>query len=176
MTGYPRDLVGYADQPPDPHWPGGARLALNFVVNYEEGGERSVLHGDQGAETRLTDLLMPTPLQGARDFNMESAYEYGSRVGFWRLMRVFAERQVNPDDLCRRHGARAQPTSRRDDGASGLRRRRSWVALARLSWHRRSNRARAYPPLRRDHSATDRNAADRLVHRLAERQYTAPRR
>src|SRR5215469_14038498 len=96
MTGYPRDLVGYADQPPDPRWPSGAHLALNFVVNYEEGGERSVLHGDKVAETRLTDLLMPAPLQGARDLNMESAYEYGSRVGFWRLMRVFAERQVIP--------------------------------------------------------------------------------
>src|ERR1700726_1673721 len=96
MTGYPRDLVGYADQPPEPCWPGGARLALNFVVNYEEGGERSVLHSDKVAETRLTELLMPVPLQGARDLNMESAYEYGSRVGFWRLMRVFAERQVVP--------------------------------------------------------------------------------
>src|SRR5215472_15756243 len=96
MTGYPRDLVGYADQPPDPHWPGGARLALNFVVNYEEGGERSVLRGDKVGETRLTDLLMPAPRRGARDLNMVSAYEYGSRVGFWRLMRVFAERQVIP--------------------------------------------------------------------------------
>src|SRR6201993_1027285 len=83
-------------QPPAPRWPGGARLALNFVVNYEEGGERSVLHGDKVAETRLADLLVPGPLQGARDLNMESAYEYGSRVGFWRLMRVFAERQVIP--------------------------------------------------------------------------------
>lgn len=53
MTGYPRDLDGYADQPPDPRWPGGARLALNFVVNYEEGGERSVLHGDKVAETAM---------------------------------------------------------------------------------------------------------------------------
>src|SRR4051812_39702429 len=96
MTGYPRDLVGYADQPPDPRWPGGARLALNFVVNYEEGGERSTLYGDMVAETRLTDLLIPTPLQDARDLNMESAYEYGSRVGFWRLMHVFTERQVIP--------------------------------------------------------------------------------
>src|SRR5262249_34420252 len=97
---------------------------------------------------------------------------------FASLIAVFPllPRTDNPDDLCRRHGARAQPASRRDDGASGLRRRRSRVALARLSWHRRSNRAGAYPPLRRDHSATDRNAADRLVHRLAERQYTAPRR
>ena len=159
MTGYPRDLVGYADQPPDPRWPGGARLALNFVINYEEGGERSVLHDDKVAETRLTDLLMPAPLQGVRDLNMESAYEYGSRVGFWRLMRVFAERQVIPTIW---HGARAQPASRRDNSASGLRCRRSRVALDRLSGHRRSNRARAYPPLRRDHSSTDRNAAGRL--------------
>src|ERR1700674_3259442 len=93
MTGYPRDLVGYADQPPDPRWPGGARLALNFVVNYEEGGERSVLHGDKVAETRLTDLLMPAPLQGARDLN-----RVGLRIrqSCRLLMRVFAERQVIP--------------------------------------------------------------------------------
>jgi hypothetical protein len=64
MTGYPRDLVGYADQPPDPRWPGGARLALNFVVNYEEGGERSVLHGDKVAETRPT--FSRGPLSRAR--------------------------------------------------------------------------------------------------------------
>src|SRR5690349_5810859 len=73
MTSYPRDLVGYADRPPDPRWPGAARLALNFVVNYEEGGERSVLHGDKVAETRLTDLLMPAPLQGARDLTLRAA-------------------------------------------------------------------------------------------------------
>jgi hypothetical protein len=66
-----RDLVGYADQPSDPRWPGGARLALNFVVNYEEGGERSVLHGDKVAETRLTDLLVPAPLQSTRDLNAD---------------------------------------------------------------------------------------------------------
>src|ERR1700739_784701 len=96
MAGYPRDLAGYANRPPDPRWPGGARLALNFVVNYEEGGERSVLHGDKTAETRLTDLLMPAPLQGARDLNMDSADEAVSRVGFWRLVRVFAERRVVP--------------------------------------------------------------------------------
>jgi peptidoglycan/xylan/chitin deacetylase (PgdA/CDA1 family) len=74
----------------------GASLAVNFVVNYEKGGERSVPHDDKVAKTRLTDLFVPAPLQGARDLNMESAYEYGSRVGFWRLMRVFAERQVIP--------------------------------------------------------------------------------
>lgn len=94
MAGYPRDLVGYADKPPDPRWPGGARLAVNFVLNYEEGGERTVLDGDKASETRLADLFAAAPVLGGRDLNMESAYEYGSRIGFWRLMRVFAERQV----------------------------------------------------------------------------------
>ena len=105
MTGYPRDLVGYADQPPDPRWPGGARLALNFVVNYEEGGERSVLHGDKVAETRLSDLLMPAPLQAARDLNME----FGLRIRqSCRLLASDARLRRaagDPDDLCRRHGA-----------------------------------------------------------------------
>ena len=93
MIDYPRDLVGYADKAPHPRWPGGGQIAVNFVLNYEEGGERSVLHGDACSETRLADVLA-APVQGARDLNIESAYEYGSRVGFWRLMRIFAERQV----------------------------------------------------------------------------------
>ena len=93
-SSYPRDLVGYADRPPDPRWPGGARLAVNFVLNYEEGGERSILHDDDASETRLSDLFLAAPRRGARDLSVESAYEYGARVGFWRLMRVFAERQV----------------------------------------------------------------------------------
>jgi putative urate catabolism protein len=93
-SGYPRDLVGYADRPPDPRWPGGARLAVNFVLNYEEGAERSVLHGDETSETRLSDLFLTAPRRGARDLTVESAYDYGARVGFWRLMRVFAARQV----------------------------------------------------------------------------------
>jgi putative urate catabolism protein len=91
---YPRDLVGYADRPPHPRWPGQARLAVNFVLNYEEGGERSVLHGDTESETRLSDLFPGIPRRGARDLNAESAYEYGARVGFWRLLGVFAARQV----------------------------------------------------------------------------------
>jgi len=94
MTEYPRDLVGYANHPPNPCWPGNARLAVNFALNYEEGGERSVLHGDEFSETRLADLFALAPVRGGRDLNIESAYEYGSRLGFWRLMRVFADRQV----------------------------------------------------------------------------------
>jgi allantoinase len=96
MTGadYPRDLVGYGRTPPDPAWPGGARLALQIVMNYEEGGERSVLHGDPESEAFLQEVVGMTPLRDTRNLQVESMYEYGSRVGFWRLLRVFAERDI----------------------------------------------------------------------------------
>jgi putative urate catabolism protein len=94
MTNYPRDFIGYAANPPDPRWPGSARLAINFVVNYEEGGERSILHGDQTSETRLSDLATAVPIRNGRDLNMESAYEYGARVGAWRLLKLLQDRRV----------------------------------------------------------------------------------
>ncbi len=87
-----RDLIGYAGRPPDPDWPGGARIALNFVLNYEEGAEYCLLNGDAFPETSLSDLSGLEPLPGTRHLNIESAYEYGSRVGFWRILRVFQER------------------------------------------------------------------------------------
>jgi putative urate catabolism protein len=83
-----RDFVGYGSTPPDPRWPGGARIAVQFVVNYEEGGERSVLDGDPHAETFLSDMANAEPFQ-ARHMSMESLYEYGSRAGVWRLLRIF---------------------------------------------------------------------------------------
>jgi putative urate catabolism protein len=91
---YPRDLVGYGPHPPDPKWPGGARLALQIVMNYEEGGERSILHGDGESEAFLQEIASMQPLPGVRNLQVESMYEYGSRVGFWRLMRMFAERDL----------------------------------------------------------------------------------
>jgi putative urate catabolism protein len=91
---YPRDLVGYGRTPPDPRWPGGARLALQIVVNYEEGGERSVLHGDEESEAFLQEVVGMAPLPDVRNLQVESVYEYGTRVGFWRLMRMFAERDI----------------------------------------------------------------------------------
>jgi allantoinase len=94
MTTYPRDLVGYGPNPPDPRWPGHARLALQIVMNYEEGGERSILHGDAHAEAFLGEVVGVEPLAGVRNVQMESVYEYGSRVGLWRLLRVFAERRI----------------------------------------------------------------------------------
>ncbi len=86
---YPRDLIGYGATPPHPHWPGGARIAVQIVLNYEEGGENSVLHGDEGAETFLSEIVNAAPVPGARHMSMESLYEYGSRAGVWRLLRLF---------------------------------------------------------------------------------------
>ena len=91
---YPRDLLGYRRSPPDPAWPRGARLALSLVVNYEEGGEHCVLHGDAHSEARLTDMPGSTPRWGKRDLQAESAFEYGSRVGIWRLLELFREREL----------------------------------------------------------------------------------
>ena len=91
---YPRDLVGYGAQPPAATWPGGARIAVQFVINYEEGGEASVLHGDPASEAFLSEVVGAQPLPGVRNMNMESMYEYGSRAGFWRLHRLFTAREV----------------------------------------------------------------------------------
>lgn len=89
---YPRDLVGYGRTPPHPRWPGEARIAVQFVLNYEEGGENCILHGDASSEAFLSEITTAQPIKGARNMNMESIYEYGSRVGVWRLMRLFGER------------------------------------------------------------------------------------
>ena len=89
---YPRDMIGYGRQTPDPRWPGGARVAVQFVVNYEEGGENCLLHGDATSEAFLSETIGALPLQGKRNLNIESVYEYGSRAGFWRLWRLFGER------------------------------------------------------------------------------------
>ena len=86
---YPRDLIGYGASPPPANWPGGARIAVQLVLNYEEGGENSVLHGDAGAETFLSEIINAAPVSGARHMSMESIYEYGSRAGVWRLLRLF---------------------------------------------------------------------------------------
>jgi len=88
-SSYPRDLVGYGPKPPKPKWPGGARVALQFVLNYEEGGENSILHGDKASEAFLSEIVGAQPLEGARHMSMESIYEYGSRVGVWRLLELF---------------------------------------------------------------------------------------
>jgi putative urate catabolism protein len=91
---YPRDMIGYGRNPPDPQWPGGARVAVQFVVNYEEGGESNILHGDPTSEWLLSEIVGAQPWPGQRHMNMESLYEYGSRAGFWRLWRLFTQRAI----------------------------------------------------------------------------------
>jgi len=91
MQHYPRDLIGYGANTPDAKWPGGARIAVQFVLNYEEGAENSILHGDAGSEAFLSEMVGTRSILGARSMQMESLYEYGSRAGFWRLHRLFTQ-------------------------------------------------------------------------------------
>ncbi len=91
---YPRDLVGYGRDIPHAQWPNGARIAVQFVINYEEGGENCILHGDAASEAFLSEIVGAAAWPGQRHMNMESIYEYGSRAGFWRLHRLFTERKL----------------------------------------------------------------------------------
>jgi putative urate catabolism protein len=91
---YPRDLIGYGGKPPKAKWPGSARIALQFVLNYEEGGENSILHGDPASEAFLSEIVGARPLEGVRHMSMESIYEYGSRVGVWRVLELFSRYEM----------------------------------------------------------------------------------
>jgi putative urate catabolism protein len=91
---YPRDLKGYGREIPDPKWPGKAHVAVQFVVNYEEGGENNILHGDKASEAFLSEIVGASAWPGQRHLNMESIYEYGARQGFWRLWRMFTSRKM----------------------------------------------------------------------------------
>lgn len=91
-TFYPRDFQGYGANPPDPQWPNGAKLALSFVLNYEEGGENTVLNGDAGSELYLHEVPGGSPILGDRNRTVESQFEFGARAGVWRILRAFAAR------------------------------------------------------------------------------------
>ena len=95
MARYPRDMAGYGPNPPDAKWPGGAKIAVQFVLNYEEGGENCILHGDAASEAFLSDIAGAVPWLGQRHWNMESVYEYGARAGFWRLHRLFTSADIS---------------------------------------------------------------------------------
>ena len=94
MNRYPRDMHGHGPTPPDANWPDGAKIAVQFVVNYEEGGENNILHGDAASEAFLSEIVGAAPWQRQRHWNMESIYEYGSRAGFWRLHRLFTAANI----------------------------------------------------------------------------------
>ncbi len=91
---YPRDMIGYGAKPPQANWPEGAKIALQFVINYEEGGENCTLHGDAASEAFLSEIVGAAAWDGQRHMNMESIYEYGSRAGFWRLHRMFTNHNI----------------------------------------------------------------------------------
>ena len=111
---YPRDLIGYGKNPPHAQWPGGARIAVQFVLNYEEGGENAVLHGDAGSEQFLSEMFNPASYPD-RHMSMEGIYEYGSRAGVWRILREFEKRQR------RRAFARRARPDRQGPGGQGRR-------------------------------------------------------
>ena len=134
-TAYPRDMVGYGRNPPDPRWPGGARIAVQFVLNYEEGGENCVLHGDAASEAFLSEITGAQPLKGVRHMNMESIYEYGSRAGFWRLWRMFGDRGLPLTVYGVAMALRAQSRGRRRDEGGRLGDREPRPALDRLPVH-----------------------------------------
>lgn len=91
---YARDMIGYGRNTPNPHWPGNAKIAVQFVINYEEGGENNILHGDAGSEAFLSEIVGAQTWLNQRHMNMESMYEYGSRAGFWRLWRLFRKHEL----------------------------------------------------------------------------------
>ncbi len=94
MEYYPRDILGYGQNPPHPQWPNNSRIAVQFVINYEEGAENCILHGDPASETFLSEIIGAPRFVGARHMSMESLYEYGSRAGFWRLHRLFTRMNI----------------------------------------------------------------------------------
>ena len=135
MNRYPRDFRGYGANPPDAAWPGGARIAVQFVLNYEEGGENCLLHGDAASEAFLSEVVGAQPWPGQRHWNMESIYEYGARAGFWRLHRLFTGAGV-PVTVYGVATALARATQ-----ATTVRQRWTWLTSARRS--RASMAARA---------------------------------
>ena len=120
-TAYPRDMAGYGRNPPDPQWPGGARIAIQLALNYEGGGESNILHGDPASEFALTDTGLPA-YKGRRAPYTESSFEYGSRVGTWRLLRISASGRLN---------AAFSPSAWR---SSAIRRSQSWHTKMGMRW------------------------------------------
>ena len=116
---YPRDLIGYGAKPPHARWPRDARVAVSFVLNYEEGGESCVLHGDAHSESVLTDVGAD-PLPHSRDLNVESNFEYGSRVGFWEVMRILRDRRIDATIYAVGMALQRNPDAAAEMAASGF--------------------------------------------------------
>ncbi|MFE1791406.1 allantoinase PuuE [Streptomyces sp. NPDC059525] len=119
MSGTERDLVGYGAVPPHARWPGGARVAVSLVLNYEEGGERSVLEGDDGSEGYLHEIVGAPPVAGGRDLNVESMFAYGARAGFWRVHRTLSAHGVPLTVFAVGRALERNPDAARAMGAAG---------------------------------------------------------
>ncbi|MEU8434164.1 allantoinase PuuE [Streptomyces sp. NPDC029216] len=119
MSGYERDLVGYGAEPPRAGWPGGARVAVSLVLNYEEGGERSVLEGDAASEGYLHEIVGAPPVEGGRDLNVESMFAYGARAGFWRVHRTVVAHGVPLTVFAVGQALERNPGAARAMGAAG---------------------------------------------------------
>jgi putative urate catabolism protein len=126
---YPRDLIGYGRTPPHPRWPNNAAIAVQFVVNYEEGGENCILHGDAASEAFLSEIVGTQPWPGQRHMNMESIYEFGSRAGFWRLWRLFTCRNMPATVF-----AVATAIARNPEAVSAMKDARWEIATHGLKW------------------------------------------
>jgi putative urate catabolism protein len=155
---YPRDLVGHGADPPHARWPGGARVAVQFVLNYEEGGENSVLHGDAASETFLSEIV-GAQAYDSRHMSMESMYEYGSRAGVWRILREFDARELPLTVFAVGMALERYPALAREFMARGHE-----IASHGLRWIHYQNLAEA---LEREHMAE----ATRLLHRLTGGQW-----
>ncbi len=153
MTGYPRDMTGYGRTPPDPQWPGGALIAVQFVLNYEEGAESSVLDGDSGSETFLSEIV-PAQSFPNRHMSMESLYEYGSRAGVWRVLRVCEQSGV-PLTIF----AVAQAMQRNPEVAKVFRELGHEIACHGLRW-------KSYQEIDRDTERAHLSEAVRIHHEL----------
>jgi putative urate catabolism protein len=128
-TPYARDLVGYGRNPPHPRWPNDAHVAVQFVINYEEGGENCILHGDAASEAFLSEIIGAQPWPGQRHMNMESIYEFGSRAGFWRLWRLFTERAMPVTVF-----AVATALARNREAVAGMKEAGWEIAMHGLKW------------------------------------------
>ena len=147
-----RDFYGYGPYPPHPHWPGDARIAINLNLNFEAGGERSLLEGDNQSEDVLNDIGFPAYF-GVRSPIVETVFEYGPRVGVWRLLRIFKQFDIRISILgvVARHAA--VPGSRAGLSRRRARDRQPWLALDRLPQHGRGRGARACPARHRGNPA-----------------------
>ena len=124
---YPRDMTGYGATPPKANWPNGAKIAVQIVLNYEEGGENNILHGDAASEAFLSEITGAQPWPSQRHWNMESSYEYGSRAGFWRVHRLLGDLPVTVYGV-------ATALARAPEQVAAMKRSRWEIASHGLKW------------------------------------------